>query len=144
MSNKRLRRGHTLAFLGTVTILAASIPHAQAISGIAFLLLITFIVLGIHDRQLIARRRQQQQELVRRQTLGTPDPPGQYNSRYIPRDVQIKVVQRDGGRCRQCLATDDLQFDHIIPWSRGGANTADNIQLLCGSCNRAKSNRITA
>jgi 5-methylcytosine-specific restriction endonuclease McrA len=48
------------------------------------------------------------------------------------------VSARDGGRCRQCGSTAQLHFDHVIPISRGGANTLANIQLLCGACNRAK------
>lgn len=65
-------------------------------------------------------------------------PLGQRNSRYISNDVKAEVMRRDGGRCRRCGATEDLQFDHVIPWSRGGANTVKNIQLLCGACNRRK------
>lgn len=59
-------------------------------------------------------------------------------SRAIPQDVKIEVAARDGGRCRQCGSNKELHFDHVIPWSKGGANTADNIQLLCGTCNRRK------
>jgi hypothetical protein len=55
-----------------------------------------------------------------------------------PQDVKIAVAARDGGRCRQCGSTTDLHFDHVIPWSKGGANTVTNIQLLCGPCNRRK------
>jgi 5-methylcytosine-specific restriction endonuclease McrA len=65
-------------------------------------------------------------------------PPGKRNTRLIPQDVKIEVAARDGGRCRQCGSNKELHFDHATPWSKGGANTADNIQLLCGTCNRRK------
>lgn len=71
-----------------------------------------------------------------------PPPVGERNKRVIPQDVKIKVSARDGGRCRQCGSVSELHFDHIIPISRGGANTAANIQLLCGTCNRAKGARL--
>ncbi|MGH7489948.1 MAG: HNH endonuclease [bacterium] len=60
------------------------------------------------------------------------------NTRAIPQDVKIEVAVRDGGRCRQCGSNKELHFDHVIPWSKGGPNTVDNIQLLCGTCNRRK------
>jgi HNH endonuclease len=65
-------------------------------------------------------------------------PVGERNSRYIPQDVKIAVSARDGGRCRQCGSTQELHYDHVIPWSQGGTNTVANIQLLCGPCNRRK------
>jgi 5-methylcytosine-specific restriction endonuclease McrA len=67
-----------------------------------------------------------------------PEPVGERHPRRIPQDVKIAVSARDAGRCRQCGCTEKLHFDHIIPVSRGGANTVANIQLLCGPCNRAK------
>jgi hypothetical protein len=73
--------------------------------------------------------------------LWVPDrqaPVGERNTRSIPQDVKIAVAARDGGRCRQCGSATDLHFDHVIPWSKGGANTVANIQLLCGPCNRRK------
>ena len=63
-------------------------------------------------------------------------------SRHIPQDVKSAVWQRDGGQCVQCRATSYLEFDHQIPFSRGGANTVGNIQLLCRKCNNAKGDRI--
>jgi hypothetical protein len=57
---------------------------------------------------------------------------------FIPVEVRQDVWQRDAGRCQLCSATTDLQFDHVIPVSMGGANTADNLQVLCGTCNRRK------
>jgi len=63
-------------------------------------------------------------------------------SRQITQEVKQAVWQRDGGCCVECGATDYLEFDHIIPYSRGGANTVDNVQLLCRRCNLKKSDRL--
>jgi HNH endonuclease len=67
-----------------------------------------------------------------------PPPTGERTSRTIPQDVRIAVAVRDGGKCRQCGSTEDLHFDHVIAWAKGGANTIKNVQLLCGPCNRKK------
>jgi hypothetical protein len=71
-----------------------------------------------------------------------PPPVGERAKRSISQDVKIAVSARDGGRCRQCGSTHQLHFDHVIPISRGGANTVANIQLLCGACNRAKGAKL--
>lgn len=63
-------------------------------------------------------------------------------SRHIPHEVKVAVWQRDQGKCVQCGATSYLEFDHIIPFSKGGANTVNNVQLLCRKCNLAKGGRI--
>ena len=60
----------------------------------------------------------------------------------IPEDVRLFVWTRDEGRCVRCGAEEDLQFDHVIPVARGGGNAPENIQVLCGPCNRAKSDLI--
>ncbi len=62
--------------------------------------------------------------------------------RQIPQDVKAAVWQRDGGRCRQCGAQQYLEFDHIIPFSRGGASSVNNVQLLCRLCNQKKGAHI--
>lgn len=69
-------------------------------------------------------------------------PPGERDSRSIPADVKSLVWQRDNGRCVECSATQYLEFDHIIPWSRGGATSFDNLQILCRGCNQAKGARL--
>lgn len=60
----------------------------------------------------------------------------------IPTEVRIFVWQRDGGRCVECSSNENLEYDHIIPFAKGGANTERNLQLLCGNCNRLKSDNI--
>ncbi len=60
----------------------------------------------------------------------------------IPFEVRIKVWRRDNGKCVRCGTRQKLEFDHIIPVSKGGSNTARNIELLCENCNRLKSDTI--
>jgi hypothetical protein len=63
--------------------------------------------------------------------------------RVIPTHVKIEVWKRDGGKCAKCGATDELHFDHIVPYSLGGSSLiAENVQLLCVRHNLAKSDRI--
>jgi 5-methylcytosine-specific restriction endonuclease McrA len=56
----------------------------------------------------------------------------------IPEAIRTAVWRRDQGKCVQCSSNRDLEFDHIIPVAKGGANTARNLQLLCEPCNRSK------
>lgn len=59
-------------------------------------------------------------------------------SRGIDPDVRREVWRRDSGRCVDCGSQAFLEFDHIIPFSKGGSSTARNIRLLCQDCNRKK------
>ena len=48
------------------------------------------------------------------------------------------------GRCPLCGMTykyEEMEADHIVPWSKGGHTTPENCQMLCRECNRAKGNR---
>ena len=50
------------------------------------------------------------------------------------------------GRCYGCLTNfpfRNMTEDHIVPREKGGADTDDNIQLLCGACNSKKGHRMT-
>ncbi|MFB3885425.1 MAG: HNH endonuclease [Thermodesulfobacteriota bacterium] len=63
--------------------------------------------------------------------------------RVIPTHVKLEVWKRDRGKCVICGATDELTFDHIIPYSKGGTSlSAKNIQLLCERHNIAKRDKI--
>lgn len=64
-------------------------------------------------------------------------------SRIIPSAVKLEVWNRDKGQCVICGATDQLHFDHDLPYSKGGTSlTAKNIRLLCARHNLAKSDKI--
>lgn len=64
-------------------------------------------------------------------------------SRIIPTRVKLEVWARDGGKCVICGATDELHFDHILPYSKGGTSLkAENVQLLCARHNLRKSSKI--
>lgn len=62
--------------------------------------------------------------------------------RSIPERVRSEVWRRDGGVCVQCGSRERLEFHHIIPVSRGGADTTRNLELLCEKCHRPKGNAI--
>ena len=64
------------------------------------------------------------------------------SGRQISQKVKDSVWNRDNGKCRECDNNQKLEFDPIIPFSKGGSNTYRNLQLLCEPCNRIKSNKI--
>lgn len=75
--------------------------------------------------------------------------PALSNSRHVPRSVVRAVSERDGRQCtfvgpdgRRCTERSDLQFDHRIPFARGGRTTVDNLRLLCGPHNQHEAERV--
>jgi 5-methylcytosine-specific restriction endonuclease McrA len=64
-------------------------------------------------------------------------------SRVIPTEVKKTVWDRDEGKCVICGATDELHFDHDLPYSRGGTSiSASNVKILCARHNLSKSDKI--
>ncbi|MCK9294140.1 MAG: HNH endonuclease [Desulfobulbaceae bacterium] len=63
-------------------------------------------------------------------------------SRHVPQKVKKIVMTRDGRRCVKCGAREYLEYDHKIPFSKGGSNQKDNIQILCRKCNLKKGPNI--
>jgi len=63
--------------------------------------------------------------------------------RIIPTWVKLAVWKRDEGKCVQCGATNELHYDHVLPYSKGGTSiTPGNVQLLCARHNLRKSDKI--
>jgi 5-methylcytosine-specific restriction endonuclease McrA len=96
--------------------------------------------LSAHDVMalVVERERRKRRKLERAHAAMHQELNGSPRRDPIPRDVRLAVWQRDGGRCVECGSGFDLQYDHVIPFSMGGATTAENLQLLCADCNRAK------
>jgi 5-methylcytosine-specific restriction endonuclease McrA len=88
----------------------------------------------VYERHVRAQRRLERAHA----TVVLGQAPAAPRREGIARDLRLSVWERDGGACVQCGATFELQFDHIIPVALGGATTAENLQILCGTCNRAK------
>lgn len=69
-------------------------------------------------------------------------------SRVISNTLRYKVLKRDHFRCCACGAspakdpTVELHIDHIVPWSKGGETTLENLQTLCSKCNLGKSDSL--
>jgi hypothetical protein len=64
-------------------------------------------------------------------------------SRLIPSEIKKEVWKRDGGKCVICGASDELHFDHDLPYSKGGTSiTTANVKLLCARHNLQKSDKI--
>jgi HNH endonuclease len=91
----------------------------------------------ISDRQRKATQRLDRAHMLLNVDEGREQKPrGQRQP--IPREVRRAVFERDSGRCVECDSNFDLQYDHVIPVALGGATTVENLQLLCGPCNREK------
>ena len=73
---------------------------------------------------------------------GTKAAESVYERPRIPENVRVEVWRRDGGKCARCGSQEKLEYDHIVPISKGGSNTARNIELLCEKHNRSKSNNV--
>jgi hypothetical protein len=82
-------------------------------------------------------------ELVSNQEIEKEQNSDLEHNRMIPSSVKAEVWKRDRGKCVICGSTNNLHFDHIIPFSKGGSSlVAANIQLMCARHNLEKRDRI--
>lgn len=63
--------------------------------------------------------------------------------RRISHEMRVALYKRDGKRCRFCHETENLEIDHIVPWSAMGSDSSANLRILCSQCNKDRSNRYT-
>lgn len=75
--------------------------------------------------------------------ISEPTPRQIEHDRLIPSSVKREVWKRDKGKCVICQSKDNLHFDHIIPYSKGGSSlVTKNIQILCARHNLEKRDKI--
>lgn len=60
----------------------------------------------------------------------------------VPAVTRREVLRRDHHSCQYCGSTRRLTLDHVIPRSRGGLHTWDNVVAACERCNSAKGDRL--
>ena len=64
-------------------------------------------------------------------------------SRHISHSVKLQVSRRDQNICQICrcnIPDDEMNYDHIIPYSKGGSSQVNNIRILCQTCNNVRRN----
>lgn len=89
----------------------------------------------VHDNPLITSVKEYKRPSVIRLYNYAPVP---YRKVHLSR---INIFKRDGHKCGYCFSNKKLTIDHIIPKSRGGKNTWENLVTCCGSCNLKKGNK---
>lgn len=88
----------------------------------------------VYERETRRQRRLDRAHAL----LSTRSPADRPRREPVPRELRRAVFERDGGRCVECGARFDLQYDHVIPLALGGASTLENLQILCAGCNGRK------
>ena len=96
----------------------------------------------IEKERIKGIKAQLRKELIEEGILANLNKSDSNKREQISQDVLDSVWNRDGGKCVVCGSQEKIEFDHIIPFSKGGSNTYRNIQILCEKCNRTKSNKI--
>ncbi len=59
-----------------------------------------------------------------------------------PAFTRFNVFLRDRFECQYCGSHEDLTFDHVLPKSRGGVTSWDNVVTACAPCNLHKGGRL--
>ena len=100
------------------------------------------VVEDAHDQELAKARallHLEEQDPAAAVALAGATMPRERNTRpSISENVRLSVLRRDGNQCVWCGSRELLHLDHVIPFSRGGSSTEENLQVLCSTCNRKK------
>jgi 5-methylcytosine-specific restriction endonuclease McrA len=59
----------------------------------------------------------------------------------LPSVSRRELLRRDGHRCQYCGSARQLTIDHVIPRSKGGTHTWDNVAIACETCNHKKGDK---
>lgn len=68
------------------------------------------------------------------------------SARTFSKEMRLKKYRQQNGVCPHCrkkFAFEEMEGDHIIPYSKGGQTVYNNLQMLCRRCNRVKGNRYS-
>jgi len=101
---------------------------------------------GLYSKSIICRRFSTWVNAIKHAGLKSIYRKEVTKRKKLPLGIRYNVFERDGFRCRACgISRDDNDYivlcvDHIIPLSKGGSSTMDNLQTLCAACNLGKSN----
>lgn len=86
-------------------------------------------------KHMVTREAYMQSEAFRRKN----------ERRKVTPSLRLQIIERDGRRCCICGRSAregvTLEVDHIVPISKGGETTYDNLQTLCWDCNRGKGDK---
>ena len=126
-----------------------SVPLDRLISVALFYIVI--IVRSAKQPQIVFGTSSATGKSAKKSEEGAPrlQPVEVHPKRYIPKAVRDKVYARDGGTCafigtngHRCGVTWDLEYEHIVPFARGGSNDESNLMMLCRAHNNYRAEQI--
>jgi len=79
-------------------------------------------------------RKQQSDAVAQARVVLLGDAGAPLPEEHVSESVRAAVWRRDLGRCVDCGSFESVVFDHIVPISQGGSDTAVNVELRCQSC----------
>lgn len=94
-----------------------------------------------HDRYAVMAAEHHIEEAITKRFGPFPEEEPSYRKKKIGNGLRTKVYERDNYTCQECGARKNLTVDHVVPESKGGETTADNLRTLCRSCNSRKGAR---
>ncbi len=97
----------------------------------------------IYALLITKQQRDQKRIAIAQATVAAGNKPRATTRPAIPDYVKQYVWERDNGQCCHCGSGVELQYDHIIPIALGGSSAPENLQILCGPCNRRKGAGLT-